>query len=51
MWLVELNQNLLEVYQNPQKNYYQNLKKLSSQDSLILNQPEAITINLDRILF
>ncbi len=51
VWLVDLNQNLLEVYQNPQTNYYQNIKKLFSQDSLTLSQPEAITIKLDRILF
>ncbi|AUC62336.1 putative dioxygenase [Cyanobacterium sp. HL-69] len=51
VWLVDLNQNLLEVYQNPQKNYYQNITKLSSEDSLTLSQPEAITIKLDRILF
>ncbi|MGI0479173.1 Uma2 family endonuclease [Geminocystis sp. CENA526] len=51
VWLVDLNQNLLEVYQNPQKNYYQNIKKLCSEDSLTLTQPEVITISLDRILF
>lgn len=51
VWLVDLNQNLLEVYQNPQKNYYQNITKLSSEDSLTLSQPEVITIELDRILF
>jgi len=51
VWLVDLNQNLLEVYQNPQTNYYQSIKKLSSQDTLTLTQPEAITIRLDRILF
>jgi Uma2 family endonuclease len=51
VWLVDLNQNLLEVYQNPQTNYYQNIKKLSPQDSLILSQPEEINISLDRILF
>ncbi|WP_017293797.1 Uma2 family endonuclease [Geminocystis herdmanii] len=51
VWLVDLNQNLLEVYQNPQKNYYQNITKLSSQDSLTLTQPEVIIIRLDRILF
>ncbi|MBD2395112.1 Uma2 family endonuclease [Cyanobacterium aponinum FACHB-4101] len=51
VWLVDLNQNLLEVYQNPQTNYYQNIKKLSSQDSITLTQPETITVKLDRILF
>ena len=51
VWLVDLNQNLLEVYQNPQINYYQNIKKLSPKDSLILSQPEEINIPLDRILF
>ncbi|WP_069791675.1 Uma2 family endonuclease [Cyanobacterium sp. IPPAS B-1200] len=51
VWLVDLNQNLLEIYQNPQKNYYQNITKLSSEDSLTLSQPEPITIRLDRILF
>lgn len=51
VWLIDLNQNLLEVYQNPQKNYYQNITKLSSEDSLTLSQPEVITIALDRILF
>ncbi|PHV63009.1 Uma2 family endonuclease [Cyanobacterium aponinum] len=51
VWLVDLNQNLLEVYQNPQINYYQSIKKLSSQDSITLTQPETITVKLDRILF
>ncbi len=51
VWLVDLNQNLLEVYQNPQKNYYQNITKLAYEDSLTLNQPEVTTIKCDRILF
>ena len=51
VWLIDLNQNLLEVYQNPQKNYYQNITKLSNKDDVTLTQPEVITIKLDRILF
>ncbi|AFZ47419.1 protein of unknown function DUF820 [Cyanobacterium stanieri PCC 7202] len=50
VWLIDLNQNLLEVYQNPQTNYYQNITKLSSKDSLTLTQPEALTISLDQVL-
>jgi len=51
IWLIDLNQNLLEVYQNPYKNYYQNITKLSNKDDVTLTQPEVITIKLDRILF
>ena len=50
VWLIDLNNNLLEVYQNPQKNYYQNIQKLSSDNKVILNHPMAIEIDLNSLL-
>lgn len=36
VWLVNLNQYCLEVYQKPYQNYYQNMQKLSEKDSITL---------------
>ena len=49
VWLIDLNQNLLEVHQNPQKNYYQNIQKLSSDNKVILNHPIPIEIDVSNL--
>lgn len=46
VWLIDLNQNFLEIYQNPQSNYYQNRQKLSSQNLVVLNNLDKIEINV-----
>ncbi|MBL1211176.1 Uma2 family endonuclease [Geminocystis sp. GBBB08] len=49
VWLIDLNQNFLEVYQNPQENYYQNIQKLSPKNTVNLNNPSTIKIDLDKL--
>jgi Uma2 family endonuclease len=49
VWLIDLNQNFLEVYQNPQENYYQNMQKLSSHNIFTLNSPCQIEIPLTKL--
>jgi Uma2 family endonuclease len=49
VWLIDLNQNFLEVYKNPQENYYQNMQKLSSHNIVTLNSPCEIEIPLGKL--
>ncbi|BAQ66303.1 Uma2 family endonuclease [Geminocystis sp. NIES-3709] len=49
VWLIDLNQNFLEIYQNPQKNYYQNIQKLSPENTVNLNNPTEIKIDLQKL--
>lgn len=50
IWLIDLNQSFLEVYQNPQKNYYQNMQKLGADNSVTLHEPEKFKIDLSFLL-
>ncbi len=50
VWLVDLNQNCLEVYQKPHQNYYQITQKLTSAHNLFLSDFPDIEIQLNKIL-
>ncbi|MBL1211275.1 Uma2 family endonuclease, partial [Geminocystis sp. GBBB08] len=49
VWLIDLNQNFLEVYKNPQQNYHQNIQKLSPENIVNLNNPSNIKIDLRKL--
>ncbi len=49
VWLIDLNQNYLEVYSHPQENYYQNRQKLSVNNTVTLINPCEIEIPLNQL--
>jgi Uma2 family endonuclease len=49
VWLVDLNNNCVEIYQNPSQNYYQNTQKLSSVDSTILGDFPSTEIKISEL--
>ncbi|NCO75182.1 MAG: Uma2 family endonuclease [Cyanobacteria bacterium] len=49
VWLIDLNQNFLETYKNPEANYYQNMQKLSNNNIVTLNFPHKIDINVNNL--
>jgi len=46
VWLIDLNQKLVEVYQNPENNYYKIRQKLGNKDILNLIIDSKITVNI-----
>lgn len=50
VWIVDLNQNGLEIYQKPSQNYYQIIQKLTSVDNIFLSNFPEIDIRLNQFL-
>ncbi len=46
VWIVDLNDRYLEIYQNPQDNYYQKMIKMSSKDNVNLLDFSSANINI-----
>ena len=49
VWLVDLNDNCVEIYQKPNHNYYQNVQKSSSVDSIILSNFPDVEIKISEL--
>lgn len=49
VWLIDVNQKYVEVYQKPYLNYYQIRQKLSEKDTLILTIEPDITIEVKQL--
>jgi Uma2 family endonuclease len=49
VWLIDVNQKYVEVYQKPYQNYYQNMQKLSHNSIVTLNFPHKIDINVNNL--
>ena len=51
VWLVDLNDNCVEIYQKPNHSDYQNIQKLSSVDTIILSNFPNVEINISELFW
>ena len=49
VWLIDLNEEYLEIYNNPESNYYRNMQKLSRKDTINLNILSSIEIQVSNL--
>jgi len=49
VWLVNLNDNCVEIHQKPYQNYYQSIQKLSSINNAILSNFPTIEIKISEL--
>ena len=49
VWLVNLNDNSVEIHQKPRQNYYQSIQKLSSINNFILSNFRTIEIKISEL--
>lgn len=49
VWLVNLNDNCVEIYQKPYQNYYQNIQKLSAINIISLSNFSEIEIKISEL--
>ncbi len=50
MWLIDINQKLVEVYRQPKGNSYQNVQQFFRGDILTIEAFDEINLTVDEIL-
>ncbi|MBF2056935.1 MAG: Uma2 family endonuclease [Cyanobacterium sp. T60_A2020_053] len=50
VWLIDLNNSLLEKYTSPKYNYYQKMEKLSVEDTIFVDNFPSLKIAINEVL-